>query len=499
MAMQQTERDRGLVWFRRDLRVDDHAALYHALATCREVFCLFVFDTEILDPLIESGLVADRRVEFIRNSVIELADALRDLSPAHGSGLLVRHGAASEVVVDVAAALQVDAVFVNHDYEPSAVARDRLVAEALAKEDRAFCAFKDQTIFEKDEILTQGGTPFTVFTPYKRAWLKTLQPLHVEAHQVADHRDRLAPLPAKIVEPIPTLEAMGFAPTNFPDVAIPAGMSGAHRLVDDFGERMRAYAVERDYPAHRGTSYLSVHLRFGTVSIRALARAAIDRAKHAAEARGADTWLGELIWRDFYFQILHHRPDLAAGAAFKPKFDRIAWIDGAVGDRLFDAWCNGRTGYPLVDAAMAQINSSGFMHNRLRMVTASFLAKDLGLDWRRGERYFAERLNDFEFSNNNGGWQWAASSGCDAQPWFRIFNPITQSQRFDPDGSFIRRYVPALAGLSNGAIHAPWLASTAELERAGVVLDRDYPRPIVDHEEARKATLDRYSVVKAPD
>ncbi len=497
MASQEPEYERGLVWFRRDLRIDDHAALHHALTTCRQVFCVFVFDTQILDPLLQRNLVKDRRVEFIRDSVVELDAALRDASPGHKAALVVRHGAGRAVIPELAATLKVDAVFVNHDYEPTAVARDRDIADALARDDRAFLATKDQTLFEKDEVLTKGATPFSVFTPYKRAWLKTLDPFHVKAYPVERYVDRLAAVPSAVHRAIPTLAAMGFAETDFDRIQIPTGASGAHRLIDAFADRMRVYDVERDYPAHRGTSYLSVHLRFGTVSIRALARAAIDRAKHAADARGADTWLNELIWRDFYFQILHHRPDLADGAAFKPKFDRVAWVDGQRGDALFDAWCGARTGYPLIDAAMTQINSSGFMHNRLRMVTASFLSKDLGLDWRRGERYFAENLNDFEFSSNNGGWQWASSSGCDAQPWFRIFNPVTQSQRFDPDGAFIRRYVPALARLSNRAIHAPWLASATELARAGVVLDRDYPRPIVDHEEARAATLERYAVVKA--
>ncbi len=498
MPSSETTHERGLVWFRRDLRIDDHAALYHALTTCRQVFCAFVFDTDILDTLLERGLIADRRVEFIRDSIVELSDALCDASVDHVARLIVRHGSAREVVPRLAAELAVDAVFVNHDYEPGAIARDAQVAAVLARDDRAFCAFKDQTVFEKDEVLTQGGTPFSVFTPYKRVWSKTLEPDHVKAYPVARHTARLAAVAAQWAAAIPTLEAMGFAKTDLPDIDTPTGASGAHRLVDAFAHRMGDYAVERDYPARRGTSHLSVHLRFGTISIRALARAALARAQDAAQARGADTWLGELIWRDFYFQILHHRPDLADGAAFKPAFDRIAWVDGMHGDTLFEAWCEGRTGYPLVDAAMAQLNGTGFMHNRLRMVTASFLSKDLGLDWRRGERYFAERLIDFEFSSNNGGWQWASSSGCDAQPWFRIFNPVTQSTRFDPDGAFIRRYLPALAKLSNRAIHAPWLASTNELREAGIVLDRDYPRPIVDHDQARAATLQRYAVVKAP-
>lgn len=499
--------ERGLVWFRRDLRVADHAALYHALRSCRSVWCVFVFDTEILQPLIAGGLRHDRRVEFIRASVVELSDALRDASPGNGSGLVVRHGRARDFVPQLADALKVDAVFVNHDYEPDAIARDEAVAKTLKSDGREFRDFKDQVIFEKDEILTQGGTPFSVFTPYKRAWLTAVTPFYVSSYPVERHAGRLAPVPAQPHRQVPTLADMGFEKTNLDALDIPAGASGAHRLFDAFTERLTDYREARDYPGRRGTSYLSVHLRFGTISIRALARAALNRseidrahrglaADAAVGGRGAETWLSELIWRDFYFQILHHRPDLARGAAFKSQFDRIGWEQGAHADRLFDAWCRGATGYPLVDAAMTQINLTGYMHNRLRMVTASFLAKDLGLDWRWGERYFAERLNDFDLSANNGGWQWAASSGCDAQPWFRIFNPVTQSRKFDPEGTFIRRYLPGLAKLSNDTIHAPWLASASELDRAGIVLGRDYPEPVVDHDAARRVTLQRYAVVK---
>ncbi len=496
MALHPSEHERGLVWFRRDLRLDDQAALHRALRTCRQVWCVFVFDTDILAPLLERGLVRDRRVEFIRDSVVELSDALRDASPGRDARLLVRHGRAIELVPAMAEALQVDAVFVNHDYEPSAVERDWQVADALERAGRRLYDAKDQTIFEKDEILTQGGTPFTVFTPYKRAWQKALTPFHVTAYPVERYVERLAAVPPPLDVAVPSLEAMGFETTNLREVAIPPGASGAHRLFAQFAEHIGDYAEGRDYPARRGTSYLSVHLRFGTISIRALARSAIDRARQAAGSAGAETWLSELIWRDFYFQILHHRPDLAGGASFKPQFDRIAFETGPLAEARFAAWCDGTTGYPLIDAAMKQINTTGFMHNRLRMVTASFLSKDLGIDWRLGERYFAERLNDYDLSANNGGWQWAASSGCDAQPWFRIFNPVTQSERFDGDGAFIRRYLPALAKLSNRSIHAPWVASAAELERAGVALGRDYPRPIVDHDEARRETLARYAVVK---
>lgn len=498
MTAHDPDFDRGLVWFRRDLRVSDQAALYHALRRCRAVWCLFVFDTEILDPLLSQGLRHDRRVEFIRASVVELSDGLRDLSVDAGARLIVRHGRARDVVPQVAAQLDVDAVFMNRDYEPAANERDAEVAATLAGVGRALLDFKDQTVFEKGEIVTQGGTPFTVFTPYRRAWQKAVAPSDVEAYPVERHALRLATVPADFDLPVPTLQAMGFAPTNLPEIGIPTGASGAHQLFDRFVERIGDYAEGRDVPARRGTSYLSVHLRFGTISVRALTRSALDLGRQAVDSKGAETWLSELIWRDFYFQILHHRPDIARGAAFKPAFDRIVWQGGPDGDARFDAWCRGQTGYPLIDAAMAQINTTGFMHNRLRMVTASFMSKDLGIDFRRGERYFADQLNDYDLSANNGGWQWAASTGGDAQPWFRIFNPLTQSRRFDPDGAFIRRYLPVLSGLPDRAIHAPWLATPAELSGAGVVLDRDYPRPIVDHDEARRTTLARFGVARSP-
>jgi deoxyribodipyrimidine photo-lyase len=238
-----------------------------------------------------------------------------------------------------------------------------------------------------------------------------------------------------------------------------------------------------------------VHLRFGTVSIRALARHAMQAIQAGTGGEGAAVWLSELVWRDFYFMILHHHPHVA-DRAFKPEYDRIVWEEGQKADADFAAWCEGRTGYPLVDAAMHQLNQTGYMHNRLRMVTACFLIKDLGIDWRRGEAYFARQLNDFDLSANNGGWQWAASSGCDAQPYFRIFNPITQSEKFDAEGKFIKRYLPQLAKLDRKQIHAPWLAPELLLSSAGITLGKDYPAPIVAHDEARKRTLERYAVVK---
>jgi deoxyribodipyrimidine photo-lyase len=289
------------------------------------------------------------------------------------------------------------------------------------------------------------------------------------------------------------LADIGFEPTNLSNLHVPTGSPGGLALFEDFFDRMDKYDETRNFPAIKGPSYLGVHLRFGTVSIRQLASTAYKRM--LVGSAGAEVWLSELVWRDFYHQILHHHPRVVKGA-FKPEYDDIKWDHHKHAKELFAAWCEGRTGYPLVDAAMAQINQTGYMHNRLRMVVASFLTKDLGIDWRWGERYFAEHLNDFDLAANNGGWQWASSSGCDAQPYFRIFNPTNQSEKFDPEGKFIRRYVPALAKLSNKAIHAPWLAKPLELEEAGLVLGRDYPRPIIDHAEARAHTLERYAVVK---
>src|SRR5262245_12625562 len=431
------DRDRALVWFRRDLRDYDHAALYHALKTHRRVDCAFCFDTEILDAL---PVRADRRVEFIWHAVQELQASLA----RRGGGLAVLHGRAREVIPRFARELGAAAVYANHDYEPAAKERDVEVARSLAAADVAFHTFKDQAIFDRDEVLTSAGRAFTVFTPYKNAWLKKLDAFQLKAYPVAKYASHLAP-PAGAA--LPSLSSLGFEPTNLRELDVPTGMSGAQQLFKDFLDRIGGYHERRDFPAVKGPSYLSVHLRFGTISVRELAAAA-----HSLGGRGAETWLAELVWRDFYFAILHHFPHVV-GHAFKPELDALAFTND---DAKWRAWCEGRTGYPLVDAAMRQINQTGYMHNRLRMVAASFLVKDLHVDWRWGERYFADHLNDFDLAANNGGWQWAASTGCDAQPYFRIFNPVTQSEKFDPDGKFIRRYVPELARVPTKFVHAPW-------------------------------------------
>ena len=465
----------ALVWFRRDLRDFDHAALHAALSAHGVVHCAFVFDTEILDAL---GSKADRRLTFIWESVRELKGALE----RRGGGLHVLHGRARDEVPRLARSLGVAAVYANRDYEPQAIARDDEVAERLHTAGIDFRTRKDQVIFESGEVLTRAGGAFSVFTPYKKAWLARLEPRHLAPWETGRMASRLAPAASG---PMPGLNALGFERGDLP---LPPGMSGGARLWKAFRRRLAEYAARRDFPALEGTSRLSVHLRFGTVSIREFVR-----HTRAQQGRGAQTWLSELVWREFFCAILAVRPDVV-GRSYRREYDALRWANDEKG---FRAWCEGRTGYPLVDAAMRELNARGTLHNRLRMVTASFLVKDLGIDWRLGERYFAEKLLDYDLAANNGGWQWCASTGCDAQPWFRIFNPVTQSRRFDPDGVYIRRWVRELAHVPDAWVHAPWEMVTATQQAARCIIGKDYPAPVVGHEEARQRTLARYEAIRA--
>jgi deoxyribodipyrimidine photo-lyase len=436
------------------------------------VCAVFVFDTDILGQLDAD----DRRLSFIWQSVVQLKQALAD----KGGRLFVLHGKASVLIPELAQSLGVDLVVAGEDYEPAARHRDSTIEQALAALDIQFSLVKDQLIFAKDEVLSQKKTPLTVFTPYKNAWLKTLsaQPL------VSYPTDALCHClwqPSLVVAEIDSLAALGFIEQP---LLVQAGMSGALVAWQDFMQRMDGYQARRDFPAIKGVSYLSVHLRFGTISIRALVAEAWHRG-----GEGAATWLSELIWREFYMQFLWHHPEVAQQAY------KAAWRDQPWGNRVdwFEAWCAGQTGYPIVDAAMRQLNQTGFMHNRLRMIVAAFLIKDLDIDWRWGEAYFAKQLLDFDLSANNGGWQWAASTGCDAAQPFRIFNPILQSRKFDAQGKFIRKYVPELAALSDHDIHAPWEMKPLERTASGLVLGRDYPMPMVNHDTARKLALAKYA------
>ena len=464
--------ERALVWFRRDLRAYDHAALFHAMKDSHAVFCVFVFDTDILQQLPRY----DRRVEFIWDSVSELCATLERM----GGGLTVLYGRMRDELPKLALALRVQAVYTNHDYEPDAVERDLAVERALLERGIALHTFKDQVVFEKGEVLTRRGLPFGVYTAYRNAWLQRLTSFYTTAYPVEKYATSLARPASKRM---PTLEEVGFKRGNLRQLRLRTGSTGGRAWFRDFLSRMDQYQERRNYPALRGPSYLSVHLRFGTVSIRELVAAAVSRG-----GPGSTTWLSELIWREFYFMILHHHPRVVSHA-FRPQLDGIQFPNR---EDWFQAWCEGRTGYPLVDAAMRQINGTGYMHNRLRMITASFLVKDLRVDWRWGERYFARHLNDYDLAANNGGWQWAASTGCDSQPYFRIFNPVTQSEKFDAEGKFIRQYVPELKKVPTSHIHAPWGMSASEQRECGVLLGRDYPLPIVDHAEARKEVLKLY-------
>ncbi|HEY1089745.1 MAG TPA: deoxyribodipyrimidine photo-lyase [Burkholderiaceae bacterium] len=473
--------DTALVWLRRDLRLSDHAALARALRQHAQVHLVFVLDTDILAALPR----VDRRVTFILAALQEIDAGLRALRP--DGGLIVCHGRAVELIPALAAELGAGTVYANHDDEPAALARDAEVARRLGNDSRHLLTSKDHVVFERSELLTSTGKPYTVFTPYKNAWLRRVGFGDLQAHSNEGLARALAPRPARHATDVPAPPAIGFQAVSLP-LALGTGSSGAAALFEAFEDRMDRYAAQRDFPALKGPSYLSTHLRFGTISVRQLARVAYGRM--LAGDRGAEIWLSELIWRDFYHQLMHHHPHAMTGA-FRREYDAIEWEQGPKADAHFKAWCEGRTGYPLVDAAMLQLLQSGYMHNRLRMVTASFLVKHLGLDWRLGEAHFAEQLLDFDLAANNGGWQWAASTGCDAQPWFRIFNPVLQSQRFDPEGRFIKRYLPQLSELDGKFVHTPWKLGPLQPPP-------DYPAPIVEHAVARAKTLMRFGMLRQP-
>lgn len=398
----------SICWLRRDLRLDDQAALYHALKGNAPVLLLFIFDRKILDDLHDPK---DPRVTFIYHTLQELNTKLQQ----KGSSLLIKYGTPEQVWPEILQSYTVKSVYTNHDYEPYAMERDDSLAEYLRSESISFHTYKDQVIFEKKEIVKTDGKPYTVFTPYFRQWRLKLNSFYVKAYPVEKYQKNLFQTP-----PLPFLKLteMGFeeSPLQFPSVS--------------FEDKLAAYEERRDFPADDATTHIGIHLRFGTISIRE----AIAKAIQA----NAEKWLSELAWRDFYMMILANFPHTVT-QSFKPAYDQIRWLNN-LSD--FEAWKNGKTGYPIVDAGMNQLNQTGYMHNRVRMIAGSFLTKHLLIDWRWGEAYFAEKLLDYELASNVGGWQWACGCGNDAAPYFRIFNPELQAKKFDPGNEYIFRWAP---------------------------------------------------------
>lgn len=462
-----------LVWLRRDLRLEDHTALAQASQWAQRVSVAFVFDRDILAALPAD----DRRVAFIWGCVAALKTQLQ----ARGGDLWVLHGTAVTEITALAQQLAVSAVLTHADYEPSARIRDAAVAEALMTVGIAWHAFDDQVIFPPTAVLSQQARPLTVFSAYQKAWLRQLTPAHYAPRMRV--RENFAPGG----NALPSLTQLGFPLADPAQLRLPLGVDGAAQQWEDFQARLPFYHQRRDFPAQKGVSYLSTHLRFGTVSVRPLVAAAL-----AQGGDGGKAWLNELIWREFFMAIVWHFPQVEQ--AFQPQYRQMTFLNRR---DWFEAWCVGQTGYPLVDAAMRQLRQSGWMHNRLRMVVASFLVKDLLIDWRWGEQWFAQQLLDFDLSANNGNWQWAASTGCDAQPYFRIFNPRLQSEKFDPDGVFIRRYVPELASCPNRWIHAPAQMPASERAQIGLRLGIDYPEPLVDHALQRQVALSLFKTANA--
>ena len=422
-----------IFWHRRDLRIHDNAGLNKALKSGHKVIPLFIFDQNILSKL----EAKDKRVSFIYNEIIRLKKEYQQ----YGSDLLVFYGSPEDFIPKKALELNCSKVYTNRDYEPYAIKRDKAINDELSKNHIQFIGSKDHVIFEKNEVVKNDGTPYLVFTPYSKKWKElynTQEKAGFDNHQLTHHL-----FFRQHKQELLEIESMGFIDEshNYPSK-------------EPSDSQIKSYQYNRNFPSKKGTTQLGIHLRFGTISIRELANKSKDIS---------DTFLNELIWRDFYQMILYHFPE-SSKKAIKKQYDQIEWEKD---ENLFKKWCEGMTGYPIVDAGMRELNNTGFMHNRVRMITASFLTKHLLIDWRWGEAYFASKLLDYEMASNVGGWQWASGSGCDAAPYFRIFNPYTQQQKFDKNFDYVRKWIP-------------------EFETD------EYPRPIIEHKHARERALERY-------
>ncbi len=471
----------NIVWFRRDLRLHDHRALSEALKTKKDTLCVFIFDPKILESLPKN----DRRITFIIESLEEMEKQLRKV----GSSLLIEIGDPKNILEYIFKKYQAKNLFYNRDYEPYAKKRDSAVEKMIKRENGQIFSFKDHVFYEKHEVLTQSREVYKVFTPYKNKWLEifTFQekiiPLYkTEAHFFVQCK------PLNDILENDFHKKIGF--NRMSDNLLKGGSLHGLKRLNCFADDIADYDVNRNLPALNKTSNLSVYIRHGNISIRDMIRAAL-----AHKNQGAKTWLSEIIWRDFYQMILDVYPKVEK-ECFKTKYNQLKWNRD---QKLFALWCKGKTGYPIVDSAMRCLNETGMMNNRLRMIVASFLCKTLLLDWKLGEKYFAEKLFDFDLAANNGGWQWCASTGVDAQPYFRIFNPYSQSEKFDPEGNFIKEWCPELKHFSKKLIHSPHDANTAEQAKAKCIIGMDYPGPVVSYKVNREKALSLYKAIKTDD
>ena len=422
----------SIFWFRRDLRLKDNHGLYQALESGKKVLPIFIFDEDILD-LLENK--SDKRVDFI----VQALQTLNSFLKSKNKGIKIFKGKPLEIYKKLTENYEIEAVYSNEDYEPYAIKRDQEIADFLASKNIAFHQFKDQVIFHKDEIVKADKKPYTVYTPYSKLWLNEFQKVDLQGFPSEKKLDNLLDIPFEELK----IEDIGFQKTNL-----------AFEIPEADLHIIKTYEETRNFPAVKGTTQLGVHLRFGTISVRKLAKIAKENNL---------TFLKELIWREFFMQILYHFPKVV-NHSFKSKYDAIPWENNP---EFLEKWKAGKTGFPIVDAGMRELNATGFMHNRVRMITASFLIKHLLTDWRIGEAYFAEKLMDYDLSANNGNWQWCASSGCDAAPYFRIFNPDEQQKKFDPDFKYIKKWIPEFG-------------------------TKYYPKPIVEHKKAREKVLKVY-------
>lgn len=423
-------------WFRRDLRLHDNAGLYYALKSGINVLPIFIFDSEILDDLKDK---TDARVTFIYDQLVKIHLELGKKN----SDLLIKYGKPLDVFEQLSKDYSIHAIYTNHDYEPYALKRDGMVSDFFSKKGIAFHSYKDQVIFEKDEIMTDAGSPYKVYTPYKNKWLAKLNAFYLKPYPVEKYSNNY--FRTKPFE-FPSLQSIGFSRTT---ISLPPDLVNQGII--------KKYHEQRDFPFIEGTSRLGIHFRFGTISVR-------EKASKAKELN--EVWLSELIWREFFAQLMFHFPHVVT-ESFSAKFKKVTW---RYDEHDFKKWCEGNTGYPMVDAGMRELNATGHMHNRVRMVVASFLTKHLLIDWRMGEAYFAEKLLDFDLASNNGNWQWSAGTGADAQPYFRIFNPIAQQQKFDKEFVYIKKWVPEYGTTSYAAPMIEHKVATARAKEAFLVL-----------------------------